>query len=246
MTSKDIKIALNKVSNPKKAIILKKFFKTNKGEYGFGDIFLGITVPKQRIIAKKFNKINFKEIRKLLYSKIHEERFVALIILMNQFKISKKENNKLIQEKIFDFYLNNIKQINNWDLVDLSAPKIIGEYLLENKNKRKILLELAKTNKKNNSFEWMWKKRIAIVSTLTFIKKNDFEYTLKLSKLFLNEEHDLLHKATGWTLREMGKKNENKLIEFLEENSTKMPRTMLRYSIEKFDDHTRKYYLNKK
>jgi 3-methyladenine DNA glycosylase AlkD len=225
---------LQRLTNKEKAEILQRFFKTGKGEYAEGDIFLGITVPEQRKLAKNYFGMSLTDLQKLLNSKIHEYRLTALFILIIQYE----KGNEKQKEKIFNFYLNNTKNINNWDLVDLSAPKILGNYLSNNKSKIKILDKLSKSNS-------LWEKRISILATYSFIKNNIFEYTLKLSKLFLKEKHDLMHKAVGWMLREIGKKDVKKLEEFLNIYSKEMPRTMLRYAIEKFDESKRKYYLNK-
>jgi 3-methyladenine DNA glycosylase AlkD len=225
---------LQRLTNKEKAEILQRFFKTGKGEYAEGDIFLGITVPEQRKLAKNYFGMSLTDLQKLLNSKIHEYRLTALFILIIQYE----KGNEKQKEKIFNFYLNNTKNINNWDLVDLSAPKILGNYLSNNKSKIKILDKLSKSNS-------LWEKRISILATYSFIKNNNFEYTLKLSKLFLKEKHDLMHKAVGWMLREIGKKDVKKLEEFLNIYSKEMPRTMLRYAIEKFDESKRKYYLNK-
>jgi len=239
MSLNKIKSDLKEVTNKKEAKILTRFFKTGKGEYGEGDIFLGVTVPEQRKIAKKYYNLNLKEIKKLLESKIHEERQTSLFILIANYEKAQKENNTKKQKEIFNFYLNNSEHVNNWDLVDLSAPKIVGEYLLNKKEKRKVLYELAISNN-------LWKKRIAILSTYTFIKNKDFKDTIKLSEMFLKEKHDLMHKAVGWMLREVGKKDEKILIDFLDKHYKEMPRTMLRYAIEKFPEEKRKYYLNLK
>ena len=247
MDSKDVQKELLKKSNKDKAKILQSFFKTKKGEYGEGDISLGITVPAQRQIAKQYYDLSLGEIQKLLKSKIHEERSISLFILIANYEKAKKEKNFLKQKEIFNFYLDNTENINNWGLVDLSAPNIVGDYLLEHKSERKILYTLANSNKKgSNGWQWLWEKRIAILSTYAFIKNNDFEDTIKLSEMFLKEEHDLMHKAVGWMLREVGKKDEKVLINFLDKYYIKMPRTMLRYSIEKFSEEKRKYYLNLK
>ncbi len=245
MNAVSIEKELKQNSNKEKAIILQRFFKTKKGEYGQNDIFLGITTPKIRGIAKKYFGISLIEVQKLLQNKIHECRQIALFILIKKFENAKKQNVKE-QEKIFNFYLKNSENINNWDLVDVSAPKIVGEYLIKNKSERKILFDLANTKKSKNSFDWLWKKRISIVSTLTLIKNNEFEETIIISESFLKEKHDLLHKATGWVLREVGKKDEKILKKFLEKNCKKMPRTMLRYAIEKLNEKERKYYLGLK
>ena len=214
-------------ANSKKAKILQRFFKTGPGEYGEGDIFLGIVSSDIKEIAKKYNKLNTKEILKLLHSKIHEERVAALRIMIDKFQ-------KGEQKKIYNLYLENTKYINNWDLVDLSAHKIIGEYLL-NKPKS-ILYKLAKS--KN-----IWEKRISVISTFTFIRNNEFSETLKIAELLLKDKHDLIHKAVGWMLREVGKRDLNIEEEFLKKYYKKMPRTMLRYAIERFPEKKRKYYL---
>ena len=227
-----LKKDLNKLKNKEKAKILAGFFKTGKGEYGEGDIFLGIIVPEQLKIAKKYFDLNLNGLNKLIFSKIHEYRLVSLLILINKYnKVDNKE-----KKKIFSFYLKNIKYINNWDLVDLSAPNIIGDYLLD--KDRKILYKLAKS--KN-----LWEKRISIISTYRFIKENNFNDTLKISEILLNDEHDLIHKAVGWMLREVGKKDQAIEEKFLRKYHKVMPRTMLRYAIEKFDENKRKFYLGK-
>lgn len=221
---------LKESSNKEHSEISQKFFKTKKGEYGEGDIFLGIKVPVQRKIAKKYFNLKLDDLQKLLNSKIHEERFTALIILNAQYKKSDSENKKII----FDFYIRNAKNINNWDLVDVSSPNIVGDFLLD--KEKEILYNLAKS-------ENLWEKRIAIVSTFAFIRKNNFEDTLFISEILLRDSHDLIHKAVGWMLREVGKKDENILRNFLKQNYEKLPRTTLRYAIEKFDEAERKNWL---
>ncbi len=225
---------IKKNSNPQKAKILQRFFKTGKGEYGEGDVFLGITVPESRKIAKKYVSISLDEITLLLQSKIHEERLISLLILVEKF--NKADDKK----QIFDFYLENTKYINNWDLVDLSADKIIGNFLFyfgKDYPIYKILLtNLAKSTN-------LWERRIAIISTFHFIKNNQFEETLKIAELLLKDKHDLIHKAVGWMLREIGKKDQNIIESFLKENYKSMPRTMLRYAIEKLPEDKRKAYL---
>ena len=235
---KDLLTDLNKSANPKKAKILASFFKTGKGEYGEGDIFLGITVPKQREIAKKYLDLDLKNIQTLLDSKYHEFRLTALIVLVYQYEAAKKNRDEKLKKVIVDFYLKNIKRsrVNNWDLVDLSAPKLLGEYLLD--KKKDVLYNLAKS-------ENLWARRVAILSTLTFIKKNNFIDTLKISKIFIFDKEDLIHKAVGWMLREVGKKNVETEIKFLNKFYKKMPRVMLRYSLEKFTAEDRRKYLLK-
>ena len=228
-----IKKELKQLSNPEKARILSRFFKTGKGEYGEGDIFLGIPVPEQRKVAKRHSGISFADLQELLNSKFHEYRLTGMLILV--FKYEKTDSPD--KNKIFRFYLNNTKNINNWDLVDLSAPKIIGDYL-SNKN-TSILFKLAKSNN-------LWERRIAILSTFRFIRNNDFEDAINISKTLLNDEHDLIHKAVGWMLREIGKRDQEKEEEFLRKYYGQMPRTMLRYAIEKFSENKRKKYLSKK
>ncbi len=255
---KQLEKELKKFENKEKAKQLQRFFKTGKGEYGEGDVFLGISVPNQRKIAKRFINIELNQIQKLLKSKIHEKRLITLLILIEQYNKAKKENNEKKQKQIFNFYLDNTKHINNWDLVDLSAHKIVGDYLLD-KN-RKILYKLAKSND-------LWEKRISIISCFAFIKDNDFADALKISEILLNNEHarinpigisgatkpknnkvslDLIHKAVGWMLREVGKKNQEIEEKFLKKHYKKMPRTMLRYAIEKFDEDLRQKYLKGK
>ena len=215
-------------ANLEKAKILQRFFKTGPGEYGEGDVFLGIVVPEIRKLVKKYSNLKIKEIIKLLHSKIHEERLTALLIMVNKFQVEEDK------EKIYNLYLKNTKYINNWDLVDLSADKIIGDYLL-NKPKS-ILYKLAKSKR-------IWERRISIIATFNFIKNNKFKETLKIAKILLNDEHDLIHKAVGWMLREVGKRDLKTEEKFLKKYYKKMPRTMLHYAIEKFPEKKRKQYL---
>ncbi len=222
-----------KQRNPQQAAILQKFFKTGKGEYGEGDIFYGIKVPVQRKIAKRFKDLSLSEIRTLLSSKIHEERLIASLILVEKFSKADEEERK----KLFYFYMKYRKWINNWDIVDLTAPKIVGRYLLN--SEKKVLYSLAKS--KN-----LWERRIAVISTFEFIRNNQFEDVLKISELLLNDKHDLIHKAVGWMLREVGKRNFQVEENFLISNYKKMPRTMLRYAIEKFPEKKRKKFLEGK
>lgn len=229
-----LKLEIKRNADPQKAKFLAGFFKTKKGDYGHGDFFWGITVPAQRKIALQFKDLSLIDIDQLLKSKYHEERLIALLLLIQNFKNGNPQNKK----EIFDFYLKRTKYINNWDLVDLSAPKIIGEHLL--KNKREILYKLA--NSKN-----LWEKRIAIVSTYQFIINKDSKDTLKITEILLNDPHDLIQKAVGWMLREVGKRvSKDELIKFLSSRYKQMPRTMLRYSIEHFDPVIRKAYLEGK
>lgn len=226
----ELEIDLKKLANQKQAENLQRFFKTGVGEYGEGDIFLGIKVPEQRKIAKKYTNLNLVKIQNLLDSKIHEYRLVGLIILVEKYKKSDEEN----KANIFNFYLKNTKNINNWDLVDLTSHKIVGDFLLN--KKKTILYDLA--NSKD-----LWEKRIAVISTFAFIRNSQFEDSLRISEILLEDSHDLIHKAVGWMLREVGKKDKKVLEKFLKAYHKKMPRTMLRYSIEKFSEEERKKYL---
>ena len=228
----DLVADLQKLENSQKAKILSRFFKTGKGEYGEGDIFLGITVPQTRSIAKKYTNLNLKDLEKLLSSKIHEHRLIALLILIENYRKDSIEH----KNSIFNFYLKNTKFINNWDLVDLSAPNIVGNFLLD--KDKSILYNLAKSSN-------LWEKRIAIISTFAFIRLYKFKHTLKISEVLMNDNHDLIHKAVGWMLREVGKRNKEVEEKFLNQHYMKMPRTMLRYAIEKFDNNKRKKYLGR-
>ena len=227
---------LRKFTDKEKAILLQRFFKTGKGEYGEGDVFLGITVPKQRQIAKKYALLSITDLQTLLNSKIHEERLTALLILVSQYKKADKNKDEKQKEIIFNFYLKNTKNINNWDLVDLTAPNIVGNYLLD--KDKSILYKLAISDN-------FWERMISIISTFAFIRNSYFKDAIKLSEILLKDKHDLIHKAVGWALREIGKKDLNSLIAFLDKHYKSMPRTMLRYSIEKLSETQRKYYLNK-
>ena len=227
---------LEKLWNPDKAKILSRFFKTWKWEYGEWDKFLWIPVSEQRIVAKKyFEKCNLNDIENLLRSEYHEVRLTALLILDYKYKFVTKKKLYNDQKNIVDFYLSNLEYCNNWDLVDLVCYKILWNYLLD--KDRQILYKLAED--KN-----LWKQRVAIVSTMTFVKNWEFNDTLKISEMLLDHQHDLIHKAVGWLLREVWKKNEKILRDFLDKYAHKMPRTMLRYAIEKLDIVKRKHYLN--
>jgi len=231
MNIQDIRKELQTVKNTEKAKILARFFKTGKGEYGEGDIFLGITVPDQRKVAEKYKDLNLGDLQELLNSRIHEERLIALLILTYQFRGAKENERKTI----FYFYLKNTKKINNWDLVDLSAPNIVGRYLLD--KDREILYKLTKSNN-------LWEKRISMLACFVFIKENDFKDALKISELLICDKHDLIHKAVGWMLREIGKRSQEQEENFLKKYYKNMPRTMLRYAIEKFPEKLRRNYLN--
>jgi 3-methyladenine DNA glycosylase AlkD len=227
-----IKKDLQKCADKECAKLLSRYFKTGKGQYDEGDIFLGIKVGPQREISKKYVNLALKELQDLLSSRIHEYRLVSLFILIDKYKKSDEKGKK----EIVDFYLNNTGNINNWDLVDLSAGKILGKYLLE--KDKLILYNLAKS-------DMLWERRIAIMATSEFIRDNNFEDTLKISEILLEDKHDLIHKAVGWMLREIGKRDLAVEEKFLKKHCKKMPRTMLRYAIEKFDEKKRMFYLGK-
>lgn len=231
-----LKSTLQDLADEGKAKIMTRFFKTGKGEYGEGDIFLGISVPNQRLIAKEFyQQVSLNDIKNLLNSNIHEYRLTALLMLVLKYEKSKDE---LVRKEIIDFYLAQTSQINNWDLVDTSYYKILGHYCFHQK-REELLFELANS-------EDLWEKRIAIVSTMYFIKQKSFSIVPEIVLKNLHHSHDLMHKANGWMLREMGKMNEEKLIEFLDEYTLQMPRTTLRYALEKIDPILKDYYMKLK
>ncbi len=228
----ELKKEMQSLRSPKKAETLSRFFKTGKGEYGEGDLFLGLTVPESRSIARKYAHISFGEIKELLKSKFHEERLVALLILVHNYN----QGNQKQKDDVYNFYINNMLFINNWDLVDLTADKIVGAHLLD--KGKDILYNIAKS--KN-----LWERRISIVATFHFIRKHSFNETLKIAELLLDDDHDLIHKAVGWMLREVGKRNQEDEETFLKKHYKKMPRTMLRYAVERFSESKRKLYLDK-
>ena len=231
MTSKELNKTLRRFADPVIAEHSLRFFKTGKGEYGEGDIFLGIRVPVLRQQAKIYKGISVSEIQKLLRSKYHEERLCALFVLTHHFEVGNKQE----RTKIYKLYLANTKYINNWDLVDATAHKVVGPYLFD--RNRAPLYKLCKS--KN-----LWERRIAIIATYYFIKRDQFVDTLELSNRLLKDEEDLMHKAIGWMLREVGKRDISVEKKFLKAHYKKMPRTMLRYAIEKFPERERKKYLN--
>lgn len=218
--------------NPVKREYLPKFFKTGKGQYGEGDKFLGVVVPDTRSVAKRHKDAPFDVMAELLQSQWHECRLCALLMLVERFKKSGEKERKLI----YDFYLSQTARINNWDLVDLSAPGIVGEYLKD--KPREHLYRLADSGV-------LWEQRIAVVSTYTLIKNRDFIDILSLSERLLHHPHDLMRKAVGWMLREMGKRDKDLLVQFLEKHYRTMPRTMLRYAIEKFPEEERKEFMKR-
>ncbi len=232
-SAKEVHKALEAVVNAEKAAFFPRFFKSGPGEYGERDKFLGITVPNQRAISKQFYKeLSIEQTIELLHSEWHEERLTALFILVLKFQ----KGNIEAQQEIVDLYLTNTKYVNNWDLVDSSAPYILGTWLLD--KDRTILYKLAKS-------EHLWERRIAMVATLMFIRNSDLGDTLLLSEQLLGDKHDLMHKAVGWCLREVGKKDVVALTDFLDKYAATMPRTALRYSIEHLPESTRQHYLRR-
>jgi 3-methyladenine DNA glycosylase AlkD len=224
---------IKSLANPKKAQILQRFFKTGPGQYGEGDKFLGVTVPKIRLVAQEYKDLGLDEISESIRSPYHEERLCALIILTLQFKISDEKKRK----KIFDFYLKNTEYINNWDLVDLTADRIVGAFL-DDKDKS-VLFRMANSNN-------LWERRITMLSTFHYIKNGQTEDATRIAEILLHDKHDLIHKAVGWMLREIGKRcSEKVLYNFLDKHSQEMPRTMLRYAIERLPEWKRRYYLER-
>lgn len=230
MSVENIRKELKSYANKNKAKILQRFFKTGKGEYAEGDIFLGIVVPVVRKIAKQYQSLESNAIGELLKSVIHEERLLALLIMVNKYHTG----NSLDQKHIYNFYLKHTKYINNWDLVDLTAPHIVGAFL--NFKNKVVLYKLAKSS-------LLWERRISILATFCFIRKNNFYHALKIAKILLLDNHDLIHKAVGWMLREIGKRDMQALEGFLKKYCAVMPRTMLRYSVERFSEAKRQFYL---
>ncbi len=217
---------LKKHSSSERARISARFFKTGKGEYGEGDVFIGLTVPEQRLIARKYSDADFKDLERLFTSKIHEHRLTALLILVEQFK-------GFHDKEIVDFYLRNTKGVNNWDLVDLSADKILGEYLAD--REKSLLYKLAKSDS-------LWERRISIIATFAFIKRNKFADTLKIAEILLKDKHNLIHKAVGWMLREIGKRDKKTMLAFLRKHHKTMPRVTLSYACERLSPAEKKQF----
>ena len=230
MNANEISNRLQKMGNKEDARFLQGFFKTGPGQYGEGDIFLGIRVPAVRKLAKEYKNLPHEEIPSLLQSPYHEVRLFALISLVNDFT----KGYEPTQKKIYDLYLANTRYINNWDLVDISAPNIVGAYLFTGNRER--LYQLAKSKS-------LWERRIAVLATFYFIKNNQFENSIKIAEILLQDKEDLIHKAVGWMLREIGKRDTEILEAFLRKHCRTMPRTMLRYAIERFTPAVRKRFL---
>ena len=235
-TAKQVKDALRSCATPENAKKALRFFKAGKGEYSEGDKFIGVTVPNQRKVAKEFRLLSLPQLKKLLRDPIHEFRLTSLLILVEQYQRSKDEAEKT---KLVEFYLDNLDYVNNWDLVDSSAHKILGDWLLDREDAQYILDELAES-------DHLWRERVSVIACFPFIRRYEFDWILRLSEWFLDHEHDLIHKAVGWMLREAGKRDKSFLLTFLETHATEMPRTMLRYAIEKLPQPQRQDYLSRK
>lgn len=233
MTAAFVLSELLSMANPEKATFLQRFFKTGPGQYAEGDVFLGLVVPLTRSIAKANKQTPLSELQLLMESEYHEARLCALLIVMEQFKKASQTERKAL----FDFYIKNASRINNWDLVDVTCPHVVGVYLLD--KDRSLLYELAESDN-------LWEQRIAMVSTVTFIRSREYTDTLALAERLMTHTHDLMHKAVGWMLREVGKKDRATLTDFLEQYATQLPRTALRYAIEHYPEEQRQYFLKKK
>ncbi len=229
---KQIEQHLLDIACPDRANITKSFFKTGTGEYSNTDLFIGIRVPTLRNIAQQHTSLSLHEVESLLHSPVHEQRLCALFIWVYQYK--KRTTSTEDKQSIYDAYIRNSIYVNNWDLVDTTTPHIVGEHLFD---RDRSLLD--KWSLDNN----LWKRRMSIVATWAFIRRKDLDDTFRRAEVLLDDSEDLMHKAVGWMLREAGKRDQNRLTEFLEKHKSNMPRTMLRYSIEKFDPQTRKYFL---
>jgi 3-methyladenine DNA glycosylase AlkD len=230
MNARDVQTRLRSLGKPNDAAFLAGFFKTGPGEYGEGDVFIGVRVPAIRKVAKEFKSLPLPDVVRLLHSEIHEERLTALVILVFQ----AAKGDAKTKKRFYDLYLANTKHINNWDLADVSAPHVVGAYL--NDRSRKPLYRLAKSS-------WLWDRRIAILATFHFIRHGAFGDTLKIAEKLLGDREDLIHKAVGWMLREVGKRDQAALETFLHKYCRIMPRTMLRYAIERFPKKKRRAYL---
>ena len=236
MSAKQVVADLKALASVGKAAELQRFFKTGPGDYAEGDLFIGVIVPQTRKVAARYKDLPLTEVAKLTDSDIHEVRLCGLIILTNQFKKTRDINEK---KKFFNFYLKELKSgnVNNWDLVDVTAPTL-GEYLLELEDPMAVLNKLAKSKS-------LWERRVSVVFTFAFLRAGDLEPTYEMAERHLGDKHDLMHKAVGWLLREMGKRDPGLLRAFLQAHCTEMPRTALRYSIEKFSESERKRWLQK-
>jgi 3-methyladenine DNA glycosylase AlkD len=232
MTHRRVQQRLRALGDPEQAAFLSRFFKTGPGEYGEGDVLIGVRVPAVRRVAKEFKGLSLGEVERLLHSKIHEERLAALVIMVLQ----AEKGGEAARRAIYELYLANTRHINNWDLVDISAPHLVGAYLA--KRDRRPLYRLAKS-------AWLWDRRISILATHHFIRHGEFDDTLRIAEMLLGDRENLIHKAVGWMLREAGKRDVATLKGFLDRHACIMPRTMLRYAIERFPEPQRRAYLRR-
>lgn len=234
MWARDLIQEMNHSADPERAEFFARFFKAGAGEYGEGDKFLGgFTVPAMRKLARKYAGLSLTEVQKLLRSRFHEHRFVALEILVHRYE----RGDAAEKQKVFRLYLANRRFINNWDLVDTSVQYIVGDYLSD--RSKSLLYRMARSRK-------LFERRMAIVATFAYIRNGQFEDAVAIAKILLHDRHDLIHKAVGWMLREVGKRSLNDEIKFLNAHAAEMPRTMLRYAIERFPERQRKFYLQQK
>jgi 3-methyladenine DNA glycosylase AlkD len=237
MSAAKAKKRLRDSADAGKAKVLQRFFKTGKGEYGEGDVFIGVVMPVIRGIAREFWELSLPDIQSLVRSKTHEERMLGFVILTLQFKREKRNESQ--RKALFDFYFRNRSYANNWDLIDVTAPKVMGEWFKDHPEQRGVLDRWSRS--KN-----IWERRLAIMCTQPMIQVGEFRDTVRIAEALLNDPHDLIHKASGWMLRECGKRDASVLRSFLGKHSTRMPRTMLRYSIEKLSPRERSRWLNRK
>ena len=229
----ELRAELRAVATPQKAKASAWFFKSGPGQYGEGDKFLGVTLPEQRVIAKKYKDLALKDVEKLIMSPLHEERLTGLIILVGQYK----NGDEAQRREIYDFYIAHTNCVNNWDLVDLSAEHIVGPWLDGRPEKMQVLQKLADS-------DWLWDRRIAMIATFDYIYKGRADEALQIAELLINDKHDLIQKAVGWMLREIGKRVDKQVLtRFLDKHATTMPRTSLRYAIEHFDPGLRTHYM---
>ena len=234
-TARTVQDALARVASPEKAAFFPKFFKTGPGDYAEGDVFLGVTVPEQRRIARLHRDLPLEHLSVLLRAPVHEHRFTGFVILVTRFQRAKEPE----RSRLFAFCREHLAGVNNWDIVDTVAPALLGPHLLEHAELKPWLYELARS-------PVLWERRIAIMSTFAFIRAGEFSDTLRLAEVLLEDEHDLMHKAVGWMLREVGNRDRAREEAFLDRHAGRMPRTMLRYAIEKFPPERRQYYLKQR
>ncbi len=236
MNKNIIEKELIKFSSKERKEVNERFFKTGKGEYGEGDVFMGVRVPDIRLVAKKYLDLSLFELEKIIKSKFHEMRLCAILILVERNKLAIKKNDLNLQKEILDIYLSNLKYVNNWDLVDLSAHYILGQAILTGLIEENFLDKLVKS-------DVLWERRVSIIATWIMIRAGKFDTTLRLSKILLDDREDLMHKAIGWMLREIYKKQEKVVEDFIKKNYSQIPRTTLRYAIEKMEEKKRKKFL---